>query len=59
MMYDLEVHFHVIPRYSRPVNFAGREFVDPNWPGATKKVAIDLDAETLEAIKNKILSVTS
>lgn len=37
MMYRPEVHFHVIPRYSKPVNFANREFIDPDWPRATKK----------------------
>lgn len=57
MMRDPEVHFHVIPRYSQPVQFSGREFVDPDWPNATKRIAIDLDKATLEAIKNKILSV--
>lgn len=56
MMFDPEVHFHVIPRYSVPVNFMGREFIDPDWPGATKKIAMDLDEETLSAIKNKLLS---
>lgn len=56
MMYDPEVHFHVIPRYSKPVNFADREFIDPDWPSATKKVALELDQATLDAIKNKILS---
>lgn len=56
MMYDPEVHFHVIPRYSKPVNFAGREFIDPDWPRATKKVALELDQATLDAIKEKLLS---
>ncbi|MCD8561843.1 HIT family protein [Candidatus Saccharibacteria bacterium] len=56
MMYDPEVHFHVIPRYSKPVNFAGREFIDPDWPSATKKVALELDQATLDAIKEKLLS---
>lgn len=58
MMYDPEVHFHVIPRYSKPVNFEGKEFIDPDWPGATKKVALDLDNKTLEEIKDKILSLS-
>ena len=57
MMYDPEVHFHVIPRYSQPVQFSGREFIDPDWPNATKRIAMDLDAETLDAIKSKLLSV--
>lgn len=57
MMFDPEVHFHVIPRYSSPVSFNGKEFVDPDWPNATKKVAMDLDQGTLDAIQNKILSI--
>jgi diadenosine tetraphosphate (Ap4A) HIT family hydrolase len=57
MMKDPEVHFHVIPRYSKPVNFQDREFIDPDWPFATKKVAMELDDKTLEAIKNEILEV--
>lgn len=56
MMLDPEVHFHLIPRYSKPVNFAGKEFIDPDWPGATKKVAMELDQETLDKIKEKIIS---
>lgn len=57
MMYDPEVHFHVIPRYSKPVRFEGREFIDPDWPDATRKIAMDLDEKTVDAIKSKILSV--
>ena len=57
MMYDPEVHFHVIPRYSKPVRFLGREFVDPDWPDATKRIAMELDEETLKAIEAKIVSV--
>jgi diadenosine tetraphosphate (Ap4A) HIT family hydrolase len=33
MMIDPDVHFHVIPRYAGPRNFAGREFSDAGWPG--------------------------
>ncbi len=56
MMYDPEVHFHVIPRYSQPITFANREFIDPDWPGATKRVALELDQATLDAVKGKILA---
>ncbi|MFA5015851.1 MAG: hypothetical protein WC549_10015 [Actinomycetota bacterium] len=55
MMYDPEVHFHVIPRYSKPVRFANREFIDPDWPNATKRVAMDLGDDVLRAIKEKLL----
>ncbi|MEO7602259.1 MAG: HIT family protein [Sphingomicrobium sp.] len=33
MMVDREVHFHVIPRYSKTRTFAGTEFPDHGWPG--------------------------
>ncbi|MFV1939784.1 HIT family protein [Pseudomonas luteola] len=33
MMVDPDVHFHVIPRYSSPRTWAGREFSDSAWPG--------------------------
>jgi len=32
MMVDPDVHFHVIPRYAQPKQFAGREFTDVGWP---------------------------
>ncbi|MFA5015494.1 MAG: HIT family protein [Actinomycetota bacterium] len=55
MMYDPEVHFHVVPRYSEPVQFMGKDFVDPDWPDATKRVAMDLGDDVLRAIKEKLL----
>lgn len=33
MMVDKDVHFHVIPRYAGPQQFADVEFVDSGWPG--------------------------
>lgn len=33
MMVDPYVHFHVIPRYSRPRSWSGIEFADAGWPG--------------------------
>lgn len=33
MMVDPQVHFHILPRYSRRVSFAGMNFEDPAWPG--------------------------
>jgi diadenosine tetraphosphate (Ap4A) HIT family hydrolase len=32
MMVDPHVHFHVIPRYSTPRDFAGASFADKGWP---------------------------
>ena len=33
MMVDKDVHFHVIPRYDEPQDFAGKTFHDTGWPG--------------------------
>jgi diadenosine tetraphosphate (Ap4A) HIT family hydrolase len=33
MMVDHHVHFHVLPRYESPRQFAGRVWQDPGWPG--------------------------
>jgi diadenosine tetraphosphate (Ap4A) HIT family hydrolase len=33
MMVDPNVHFHVIPRYSKTRLWSGIEFPDPGWPG--------------------------
>lgn len=33
MMVDAHLHFHVLPRYARPVQFAGASWADEGWPG--------------------------
>jgi diadenosine tetraphosphate (Ap4A) HIT family hydrolase len=33
MMVDPNVHFHVIPRYSKPRQWRKIQFVDACWPG--------------------------
>jgi diadenosine tetraphosphate (Ap4A) HIT family hydrolase len=33
MLVDPDVHFHIVPRYARPVAFVGQEFPDHDWPG--------------------------
>jgi diadenosine tetraphosphate (Ap4A) HIT family hydrolase len=33
MMVDPHVHFHVLPRYARPVMFGNAAYPDPGWPG--------------------------
>jgi len=32
MMVDAHLHYHVIPRYSGPREFAGRTWTDSGWP---------------------------
>lgn len=57
MMKDPEVHFHVIPRYSQPVEFSGKLYEDKDWPLATERKPLDLTDDELNAIKNKIIEV--
>ena len=33
MMVDPDVHYHVIPRYAEPREFAGERYADAGWPG--------------------------
>lgn len=53
MMVDPDVHFHVLPRYSRSRSFAGREFHDPGWPGPPDLSRVN---ETDDGLNGKILA---
>lgn len=33
MMVDHQVHFHVVPRYEKPISLCDETYVDSNWPG--------------------------
>ena len=33
MMQDPLFHFHLLPRYGAPMEFAGRTWTDSGWPG--------------------------
>lgn len=59
MMFDPEVHFHVIPRYSKPVEFASEVFVDADWPEATKRIALELSDDTKRSIEKKLKDTIS
>jgi diadenosine tetraphosphate (Ap4A) HIT family hydrolase len=54
MMKDPNVHFHFVPRYSKPVRVGEWEIADPDWPSKTELNAIDLSAEELDEIKGKL-----
>lgn len=57
MMVDKEVHFHVLPRYAEPKEFAGAAFADPGWPGPPDlKGGPAPDDPVMAAIKAKIQS---
>lgn len=54
MMVDPHVHFHVIPRYSEPVQVGSTQMTDPGWPKPPNLQAVqDLmpnDAERLRQL---------
>lgn len=56
MMVDNQVHFHVIPRYSKPIFFKNGEFVDNKWPGPPSLENIEMDSiqfsTLLEALRS-------
>lgn len=57
MMVDPHVHFHVLPRYAGPRDFAGVVFNDSGWPrlpdlGAAPAVTADCRAALLAALRD-------
>lgn len=57
MMVDPDVHFHILPRYGSPQQFAGTTFADPGWPGPPRLEQITptdaaLNQRILAAIKD-------
>ena len=57
MMVDLNVHFHVIPRDSKPRRWNKIEFPDGGWPGPPRlDVAIKIDGEMLDLLTSRLAS---
>jgi diadenosine tetraphosphate (Ap4A) HIT family hydrolase len=57
MMVDLNVHFHVIPRYSEPRSWERIQFSDVGWPGPPKlDNAIMLDPQHLSRLASELRS---
>lgn len=55
MMVDPHVHFHVIPRYSEPLQWDGHELADHGWPGPPDlKSAIPLSAHQISALRDAL-----
>ncbi len=56
MMIDPHVHFHVIPRYSKPVKIDNEvEILDPGWPKLPDMAAVnELSKKQALLIKNAI-----
>lgn len=57
MMVDPHLHFHVIPRYSREINFEGAVWSDSNWPTAPDLGGKSLNEEEAGKIIEKIREV--
>ena len=58
MMVDKQVHYHVIPRYERTIDFAGTSWKDSGWPGVPNLAGEEIEVitlkEILSAIKGKL-----
>jgi len=59
MMIDSHVHYHVIPRYSKDISFAGITFKDLGWPKPPVLDADVLNADVLMNIKEHLTSKLS
>ena len=55
MMVDYHVHFHVIPRYSRNIDFAGVTWLDKGWPALPDLSAPEYDIKVLIQVKEKLI----
>lgn len=54
MMVDFHVHFHVIPRYDRDIEFAGITWKDKGWPKPPILDAEPVSVDTLFTIKQEL-----
>ena len=51
MMVDPNVHFHLVPRYSKTVLLEDIEYSDPDWPVKTAMQPLELSDSELSLIK--------
>ena len=54
MMVDRHYHFHVIPRYERPRQWMGEEWLDTAWPGLPNIATPQTDVSTLIAMRDHL-----
>lgn len=54
MMVDKQVHYHVIPRYERTIDFAGTSWKDSGWPGVPNLAGEEIELRTLDEILSAI-----
>lgn len=57
MMFDKQVHFHVFPRYNKPVMVLGKEWKDTTWPGLVEVVGPPLAEEELHELRKLIREI--
>ena len=56
MMVDNHAHFHIIPRYSSPRKFAGREWTDDGWPKLPGSPKPEDSKDILHNVKEEIIN---
>ena len=55
MMVDLDVHFHVIPRYPGARSFMGADYPDAGWPGPPDlQSAVTLEPGARDALLDRL-----
>ena len=58
MMVDPNVHFHVIPRYSRPRQWRETEFADAGWPGPPQlKASVELAPKQMDLMRDQLKAI--
>ena len=57
MMQDPVVHFHILPRYDRPVERHGRIWQDTDWPGPPSIRPVNDEAAVLWAVRDELRQV--
>jgi diadenosine tetraphosphate (Ap4A) HIT family hydrolase len=50
MMFDKHVHYHILPRYEKPVEFLAAKWEDDSWPNIPKLIGEDFDKKLLDEI---------
>lgn len=55
MMKDPNVHFHVVPRYSKAVIFENTKFEDKDWPLKTELNSVEVQKDVFDAVKVKLV----
>ena len=59
MLQDPIVHLHVLPRYAAPVTFAGREWVDADWPRPAALAPQELGEGELLALHADLMTLVA